>query len=69
MQVPLDPAAHLIAGRHDAAAGGDQVGSEPLDLPLTFGKLGRVALGLLAERSRQPAGSVRSCWHCCRRSG
>jgi hypothetical protein len=50
MQVPLDPAAHLIAGRHDAAAGGGQVGGEPLDLPLTFGKVGRVALGLLAER-------------------
>jgi hypothetical protein len=49
VQVPLDPAAHLIAGRHDAAAGGGQVGGEPLDLPLTLGKLGRVALGLLAE--------------------
>jgi hypothetical protein len=50
VQVPLDPAAHLIAGRHDAAAGGGQVGGEPLDQPLAFGQLSGVALGLLAER-------------------
>jgi hypothetical protein len=46
VQIPFDPAAHLIAHGEDPAAGGGQLGRELLDLPLPFGQLLGVPLGL-----------------------
>jgi hypothetical protein len=49
VQIPSDPAAHLIAHGEDPAAGGGQLGRELLDLPLPFGQLLGVPFGLLPQ--------------------
>jgi hypothetical protein len=46
VQIPFDPAAHLISRGEDPAAGGGQLGRELLDLPLPFGQLLGVPFGL-----------------------
>jgi hypothetical protein len=45
VQIPFDPAAHLIAHGEYPAAGGGQLGRELLDLPLPFGQLLGVPFG------------------------
>ena len=49
VQIPFDPAAHLIAHGEDPAAGGGQLGRELLDLPLPFGQLPGVPFGLFPQ--------------------
>jgi len=49
VEIPFDPAAHLVADGEDPAAGGGQLSRELLDLPLPFGQLLGVPFGLFPQ--------------------